>query len=130
MQFTFPDPRMQSILNDLLEEIGDRSVAARLGEFIAGDGQSRAGVVQDAFQTVAMCLLLAKSVMPSNEDALDIEYGRALPPLRVHAVIVELALAMIAAERADRTDIFRDRNLIPDALFNQRLTRIGNQLVQ
>jgi hypothetical protein len=48
--------------------------------------------------------------------------------VRADAALVELALLLIEGERDTKNDFFRDRNVISDALFQQRIGVIKQAL--
>jgi hypothetical protein len=70
---------------------------------------------------IAGMLLLAKTAMPHEQPSFLRAIDEQMAHVRPHAVLVELALLLIQGEQDTRNDVFRDRNIIGDALFTGRL---------
>jgi hypothetical protein len=121
-----PDPAVQDVLTELFE----RGQHAELREQLAAFAQSGAGARQviDTTVGVASALLLAKTAMPAEETKFAASVGRQMAQLRSPPVLVDLALLLIDGERKTVGDIFRDRSIITDALFEQRIQTIEHAL--
>jgi hypothetical protein len=75
----------------------------------------------------ASALLLTKTAMPGEETKFLAEVHKKLEPVRASPALVELAGCLIDCELADR-DSIRDRAVIDDALFEQRISAIRQAL--
>jgi len=85
-------------------------------------------LVSNAVRAIASGLLLAKMAMPYEEAIFRQTVDEEMARVRPHAVLVDLAHLMIEAERITEDDAFRDRNVISDALFQQRIEVIKQAL--
>lgn len=126
MDIRFPDPVVQEVFADVIA-IPEN---AELGEQLSELARTPTGVRTLSAATVAIAgaLLLAKTAMPQEQARFLTAAHTELSPLRSDARLVEYAFALIAADAATENDVFRDRKLIPDELFGQRLAAIRQSL--
>lgn len=127
-RFTLPDPDMQTVVLDLFSDGTHGDLMDRLVAFASTDHGSR--LVSDATRAVAGALLLAKTAMPSEATSFSKTVHDQMASVRPYPELVELARLLIEAERATHDDAFRDRNSIPDALFEVRIETINEALAK
>jgi hypothetical protein len=116
---------IRDVLSDVLtfehRELRQRVVA--LGK---EEGGTR--LVDDAVRAIASALLLAKTAMPQEEMKFRQAIDELMACVRPHGVLVDLAHLMIEAELSTEDDAFRDRNVISNTLFEQRIGAIKQVL--
>jgi len=121
------DAAVRDVLNELLT-IERNELRQRVVAFGKLEGGPR--LVREAVRAVASGLLLAKTAMPDEETNFQKTVDEQIACVRLHAVLVDLAHLMINAERATENDVFRDRNIISDALYVRRVKLIEVALRQ
>lgn len=119
------DRAVRDVLSDLLPY---ERLELRLR--VVGFGKEEGGprLVGDAVRAIASGLLLAKTAMPYEEAKFRQAINEQMARVRPHAVLIEVGHLMIDAELARENDVFRDRKVISDALFAQRVEAIRNAL--
>jgi len=127
MRIQIPDPIVQEAILEVLG--GDSTLSSRLDEF-ALHNTDRQMLIVEATVSVSRALLLAKCVLGQDEQKLRASFQSEMAKLRPYEVLIELGLAIVRAESLTQDDVFRDKTLISDALFSDRLTAIKNCLVQ
>lgn len=127
-RITLPDPDVQAVVLDLFSDGTHGDLMDRLVAFASTDHGARQ--VNDATRAVAGALLLAKAAMPREATAFSQTVHDQMASVRPYPELVELARLLIEAERATQDDAFRDRNVIPDALFEARIETINEALSQ
>ncbi|TAM05447.1 MAG: hypothetical protein EPN70_08535 [Paraburkholderia sp.] len=127
-RITLPDPDVQAVVLDLFSDGTHGDLMDRLVAFASNDHGAR--LVSDATRTVAGALLLAKTAMPHEATSFSQTVRDQMASVRPYPELVELARLLIEAERATQDDAFRDRNIIPDALFDARIEAITEALAQ
>lgn len=133
MRVQLPDPIAQETIAEIIAARGNTDLSSKLDEFAFRDAnltKQHIQLIADATISVARALLMAKCVLPQDEIKLTAAFQKDLAQLRPHAVLIELGLAMIEAEKATTDDLFRDKNLISDELFAKRIRQISQCLVQ
>jgi hypothetical protein len=126
MDIRFPDPVVQEVFADVLAILEN----ARLSEQLVELAKTPSGVrtLSAATIAIASALLLAKTAMPQEETRFLAAARTQLSPVRADARLVEYAFALIAADSATENDVFRDRKLITDEVFEKRLAAIRQTL--
>jgi hypothetical protein len=123
---TLPDPGVGAVLAEVFQRGLHAELRARLTEIAATPAGAQQ--INDATVAVASALLLCKTAMPHESETFTKRVREQTAGVRADAALVELALLLIEAERDTRNDIFRDRNVIPDSLFEQRIEVIKQGL--
>lgn len=127
MRLFFQDPVIHDVVQAVLAH--NPALTPRLTAFVYADSvatqvEARAEMVGKLMDAVATCLLLAKTVLGSDEDKLSEKFNALLSPIRGNATLAELGLSVISLEEATTNDAFRDASHIPNDLFMQRVTRV------
>lgn len=119
---SLPNAAVQDVLTELLEVKGRETLAHGLSQL----ARTRPGadLVCSATIAVASALLLAKTAQPSDEARFEEIVSAQIAMVRDEAALADLALALITEEANTTDDVFRDRRVIPDALFARRLNAI------
>ncbi|MBA9902271.1 MULTISPECIES: hypothetical protein [Burkholderiaceae] len=105
----------------------NKLLCKRLGEL--SREPAGAHLVDDATAAIARVLLLAKTAMPSEETKFLNEIREQLAQVRAQPALIEWAQLLIETDRTGR-DVFRDRSIIDDTLFEQRIEAIRRELRQ
>ncbi|MBW5287858.1 hypothetical protein [Burkholderia gladioli] len=127
-RINLPDPEVQAVVLDLFSDGTHGDLMDRLVASASTDHGAR--VVSDATRAVAGALLLAKTAMPHEAASFSQTVHDQMARVRPYPELVELARLLIEAERATSKDAFRDRNIIPDALFEARIEAINEAFAQ
>jgi hypothetical protein len=116
-------------IRDVLSEVL-RFERRELRQRVVALGKEEGGprLLDDAVRAIASGLLLAKTAMPHEDAKFRQVIDEQMQRVRSHAVLVELGHLMIEAELSTEDDAFRDRNVISDALFQQRIEVIKQAL--
>lgn len=122
MHIRLPDPTVQEVVSDILRSASNAELGRKLQAFAqSADGARQ---INDATVAVASAMLLAKSAMPHEQEKFNVSVERQMSLIRPHSPLVELAFALLEAEAITDDDVFRDRRLVTDALFAERLASI------
>ncbi|WP_186046457.1 hypothetical protein [Burkholderia gladioli] len=127
-RIALPDPDVQTVVLDLFSDGTHGDLMDRLVVFSSTDYGAR--LVSDTIRSVAGVLLLARTAMPDEATAFSQTVRDQMVSVRLYPELVELARLLIEAERATQDNAFRDRNIIPDALFESRIDEINEALAQ
>ncbi|MBP0588709.1 hypothetical protein J8I87_03050 [Paraburkholderia sp. LEh10] len=126
------------VRNSTREKVRAVSAEARAGRMLADRAKrltalwntpDNARQADDATEAVARALLLAKTVMPSEETKFLNEIREQLAQVRAQPALIEWAQLLIETDRTG-SDMFRDRSIIDDSLFHRRLDAIRDGLAQ
>ncbi|MGF6755261.1 hypothetical protein [Paraburkholderia sp. GAS42] len=123
---TMQGEQAQEVIEELLR--GSEHAALRRQVVELGKQEGDTQRVSEAVRTVARALLLAKTAMPA-EGAFQEAIAAMLESVKQSRTLVEIGLLMVDAEAATCDDVFRDRKVISDALFAQRIEAIRNTLI-
>ncbi|NRF83793.1 hypothetical protein HQ619_07610 [Burkholderia gladioli] len=124
MQIHLPDPVVQEVVAEILDTTGDADLAKNLLHLSVSAPRE----ICDATVAVASAMLLAKTAMPQEQGKYLETIARQLAPIRRHHALIALALALVEAEASTTDDVFRDRRIITDSLFESRLAEIKQHL--
>lgn len=124
MQIRLPDPVVQEVVTEIIGSTGDADLAQNLLRLSVSAPRQ----ICDATVAVASATLLAKTAMPQEQGKFLEAIGRQLAPIYQHHALVALALALVEAEATTTDDVFRDRRIISDSLFESRLAEIKQLL--
>ncbi|QTO43641.1 hypothetical protein [Burkholderia latens] len=127
-RINLPNPDAQAVVLNLFSDGTHGDLMDRLVAFASTDHGARQ--VSDATRAVAGALLLAKAAMPHEATAFSQTVRDQMASVRPYPELVELARLLIEAERATQDDVFRDRNVISDALFEARIETVNEALSQ
>ncbi|NKJ47356.1 hypothetical protein CIC12_11485 [Burkholderia sp. SG-MS1] len=127
-RINLPDPDVQAVVLDVFSDGTHGDLMDRLVAFASTDHGAR--LVSDAARAVASALLLAKTAMPHEATSFSQTVHNEIARVRAYPELIELARLLIEAEGATHDDAFRDRNIIPDALFEARIETINEALAQ
>ncbi|MBR8085582.1 hypothetical protein KDX23_22870 [Burkholderia vietnamiensis] len=124
MQIRLPDPVVQEVVTDIVGATGDADLAKNLHRLSLTAPRQ----ICDATVAIASATLLAKTAMPQEQEKFLSAIRHQLAPVRQDHTLVALALALVEAEAATADDVFRDRRIISDSLFESRLSEIKQLL--
>lgn len=124
MQIRLPDPVVQEVVSEIIDATGDADLAKNLHRLSLTAPRQ----VCDATVAIASATLLAKTAMPQEQEKFLSAVRYQLAPIRQDHALVALALALVEADAATTDDVFRDRRIISDALFESRLAAIKQLL--
>lgn len=119
---SLPNAAVQGVLTEVLEVKGRETLAHGLSQLARTP--SGAELVCSATIAIASALLLAKVAQPVEEARFAEIVSAQVALLREETALADLALTLIAEEASTTEDVFRDRRVIPDALFARRLDTI------
>lgn len=123
---SLPDPTVAAVLVEVFERGQHAELHTRLMEIAATPAGAQQ--IHDATVAVASVLLLCKTAMPHEGEAFAKRVSEQMAAIRDYAALAELALLLIEGEQSTEGDSFRDRNVISDALFEQRIEIIKQTL--
>jgi hypothetical protein len=126
MQISLPDPNVEEVVREILGLTSNSGLSGKLAAFAqSADGARQ---ISDATVAVASAMLLAKTAMPHEQAKFGASVDSQMALIRPYPPLVELAFALLEEEAATVDDVFRDRRLITDALFHERLAAIKHSL--
>ncbi|MFL9903323.1 hypothetical protein PQR71_35205 [Paraburkholderia fungorum] len=126
LEIRLPDATVGAVLGELFERGKHAEFRARLEDIAATPAGAQQ--INNAIVVIASSLLLCKTAMPYEADAFARRVSEQMASIREHAALVELAFLLIEGELNTQSDSFRDRNVISDALFQQRIEVIKQAL--
>ena len=119
-----PHNLAHDIFTDIMSVTTDPTLAGRLENF----AQRRDGVlrIQNALISATRVMLLMKTGMPDETDNILLSAAGVLNSSCADSCLRDLAMVFIDIDAAtpDQADIFRDRRVVTDNLFEERIKRL------